>query len=118
MKITQITVHAGRCFNHPYEQYSNLRPEVTLTATLEDQDDPVKAAQALQHQAETLVEDHKQTMLKSIEELELMKRSEQELAELGRMMSRQQARINELRQKHPELKLEAASADGESSPNT
>jgi hypothetical protein len=33
MKINSITVTAGRTFNHPHEQYSNLRPEVTMTAT-------------------------------------------------------------------------------------
>ena len=34
MKIQTITVTAGRTFNHPHEQYSNLRPEVQMTATL------------------------------------------------------------------------------------
>lgn len=34
MRIKTITVTAGRTFNHPYEQYSNLRPEVTMVADL------------------------------------------------------------------------------------
>ena len=31
MKINTITVTAGRTFNHPHEDYSNLRPSVTMT---------------------------------------------------------------------------------------
>lgn len=103
MKITNITVHAERCFNHPYESYSNLRPHVSLSASIEESDDPIAAAKELQHHAETLVEDHKRAMLKSIEELEQMRRSQAELQELGRLMSRQQQRIDELRRQHPEL---------------
>lgn len=103
MKIKTITVQAGRCFNHPYESYSNLRPEITMTAELDEADDPVAAAKALQHQAETLVEDHKRAMLASIEELEQMRRNQQELQELGRLMNKQQSRIDELRRAHPEL---------------
>ena len=108
MKIQTITVKAGRCFNHPYESYSNLQPEITMTATIEEGDDPHACAKALQQQAETLVEDHKQTMLKSLHELETLKRSQQEIQELGRLMNRQQSRIDELRKEHPELALEAA----------
>jgi galactokinase len=103
MKIKTITVQAGRCFNHPYEQYSNLRPEITMTAEIDESDDPIAAAKALQQQAETLVEDHKRAMLASIEDLEQMRRSQAELSELGRLMNRQQARIDELRRQHPEL---------------
>ena len=39
MKITNIVVRAGRTFNHPHESYSNLKPEVELTATLDEGDD-------------------------------------------------------------------------------
>lgn len=105
MKIATITVHAGRTFNHPHEQYSNLRPEVTMTATLEESDDPDVCAKVLQQRAESLVEDHKQAMLTSLDEIHDMKVAEQELAELGRTINRQQARINELRKEHPQLAL-------------
>ncbi|MEQ1861867.1 MAG: hypothetical protein ABMA13_18265 [Chthoniobacteraceae bacterium] len=74
-----------------------------MTAELQEGDDPLACAKALQHQAETLVEDHKQAMLRSIEELEHMRRSESELRELGEMMKRQQQRIDDLRRAHPEL---------------
>ena len=29
-KITEITVSAGRTFNHPHESFSNLKPHVAL----------------------------------------------------------------------------------------
>jgi len=48
MRVTEITVTAGRTFNHPHETYSNLRPEVRLTATLDDTDDASDCAKALQ----------------------------------------------------------------------
>ena len=110
MKTTTITVSAGRCFNHPYESYSNLQPHVEMTATIEEGDDPIECAKQLQHAAETLVEDHKRTMLASIEELEQMRRSQKELQELGSMMATQQRRIDELRKAHPELQLPGGSA--------
>src|SRR6266581_1934161 len=69
MKIQTISVTAGRCFNHAHEEYSNLRPEVTMTATLENGEDAAIATRALQQRAEGLVEDHKQALLRSIEEL-------------------------------------------------
>lgn len=103
MKVQTIKVQAGRCFNHPYEAYSNLRPEITITAEIAEGDDPIACAKELQHQAETLVEDHKRTMLASIEQLEAMRRSQQELQQLGDMMRRQQTRIDELRREHPQL---------------
>ena len=76
-----------------------------MTATLEEGDDPQACAKTLQQQAETLVEEHKQTMLKSLHELETLKRSQQELQELGRLMKQQQSRIDDLRREHPELNL-------------
>jgi type II secretory pathway predicted ATPase ExeA len=102
MKIRQITVQAGRCFNHPYEQYSNLRPEITLHADLDDLDDPIAAAKELQQTAETLVEDHKRTMLKSIEELYRLTERQAEARRLGDQMRAVQERLDEIRREHPE----------------
>lgn len=59
MTITKITVTAGRTFNHPHEQDSNLRPEVTLEATLPEGANSIDAVRGLQAQVEGLVEDHK-----------------------------------------------------------
>ena len=36
MQISRIVVTAGRTFNHPYEDCSTLRPQVTLEAILAD----------------------------------------------------------------------------------
>ena len=41
MKITEIVVSAGRTFNHPYENFSNLRPQVTLKATPDEGESPL-----------------------------------------------------------------------------
>lgn len=105
MKINTITVSAGRTFNHPHEQYSNLRPEVVLHATLAEGEDAAAAAKALQAQAEGLVEDHKQAMLRSIEELYQLSERQAELRGLQRELERAQLRMAEIRKEHPELQL-------------
>lgn len=108
MKTTIITVHAGRVFNHPYEQYSNLRPEVHMTASLDEGDDPIQVTRQLQATAETLVEDHKRAMLTSLEQLESMRVAEQELQTLGSTIRRAQSRVDQLRGQHPELTLHSS----------
>lgn len=106
MKITIITITAGRTFNHPYEQYSNLRPEVTMTATLNEGEDATKAAQQLQARAEQLVEDHKQGLLKSIEELHALTNQQAEMAGLQNQLTLAQSRLDEIRKAHPQLQLQ------------
>lgn len=103
MKVTEITVSAGRVFNHPFEQYSNLKPHITLKATLSEGEDAEAAAKQLQQTAEKLVEDHKRALLTSIEELDRLQRAEQELADLGRTMATAQAKIDRLRKENPIL---------------
>jgi len=105
MKIQTITVTAGRTFNHPHESYSNLRPEVVLTATLSEGEDATTAAKQLQAQAEGLVEDHKQAMLKSIEELYQLTERQAEMRGLQKELLRAQERLEEIRQAHPQLQL-------------
>lgn len=107
MKIQTITVTAGRTFNHPHEQYSNLRPEVSMTATLEDGEDPVKAVQELQARAEQIVEDHKRGLLGSIEELYQLNERQAEVRGLQNELKRAQDRLNKIREEHPTLQLEA-----------
>lgn len=105
MTITKITVTAGRTFNHPHEQFSNLRPEVTLEATLAEGANPVEAVKALQAQAEGLVEDHKQGMLRSLEELYQLTERQAEMRGLQKQLKMAQDRLEEIRTKHPELRL-------------
>lgn len=107
MKITTITVTAGRTFNHPHEQYSNLRPEVTMSATLENGEDPHVAVRDLQQRAEGLVEDHKRSLLNSIEELYQLTTRQAEVRGLQNELKRAQARLSEIRTEHPTLQLEA-----------
>jgi hypothetical protein len=97
MHITEITVSAGRVVNHPYEQYSNLRPQVTLKATVSAYEDPSQATKDLQSLAEQLVEDHKNAMLTSIRQLHRMAEREQEMARLSHLITREQERLNRLR---------------------
>lgn len=105
MQIKQITVTAGRTFNHPHETYSNLRPEVTLVAELAEGEDAGAAAKALQAQAEGLVEDHKQSMLRSLEELWQLTERQAEIRGLQRQLEGAQRRMEEIRKEHPELAL-------------
>lgn len=106
MKINTITVTAGRTFNHPHEQYSNLRPEVAMTATLEDGEDATKAAKALQAQAEQIVEDHKQGLLRAIEDLYQLTERQAEMRGLQQELTRAQDRLEAIRKEHPQLQLE------------
>jgi hypothetical protein len=98
MKVTEVTVSAGRTFNHPYESYSNLRPNVTLKAVLEGEEDYAAAVQTLQAKAEALVEEHKQHMLRSLEELERLERYQQEVQSLEHSIRQSQERLDRLRQ--------------------
>lgn len=105
MTITEIQVTAGRTFNHPHESFSNLRPSVTLRATLTDGDDPLNASRELQKQAEGLVEDHKRQLLSSLEELYQLAERQAEMRGLQKELERAQSRLNTLRASHPELQI-------------
>ncbi|MDA8123503.1 MAG: hypothetical protein M0Z38_13185 [Deltaproteobacteria bacterium] len=106
MKITEIVVSAGRTFNHPYEQFSNLRPQVTLKATIEGEDDPLAAAKELQGKAEALVEDHKRSMLQTLHELHHLSMAKQEVYDVERKLANLNDRLTELRKENPQLVLE------------
>jgi hypothetical protein len=105
MNIKTIQVTAGRTFNHPHEQYSNLRPSVTMVADLADGEDAKEATKQLQQVAEGMVEDHKQNLLKSLEELYQMTERTAELQGLQRQLKGAQTRIDEIRRQNPELNL-------------
>jgi len=99
MKVTEITVTSGRTFNHPHEQYSNLRPSVTLNATLDADDDPDAAVKALQAKAERLVEDHKTLLLESLDRIWEQDQIDQQIDDLERQLTSAQSRLDLLRQK-------------------
>jgi hypothetical protein len=106
MKITTIQVTAGRTFNHPHEQYSNLRPSVTMSATIDDGDDPHISIRDLQQRAEGLVEDHKKSLLNSIEELYQLTERQAEVRGLEQQLKCAQKRLEDIRAENPTLQLE------------
>jgi hypothetical protein len=103
MKIVEVNVSAGRTFNHPHEQYSNLRPSVNFKAVIEEGDDPIAATKELQRQAESLVEDHKQNMLKSLEDLYELTERQREMTTLEQQLGRAQSRLDDIRKTYPKL---------------
>jgi hypothetical protein len=105
MKITEITITAARTFNHPHEQYSNLRPEVTLKASVDEGEDAAAAVKLLQNQAEGIVEDHKQAMLRSLHELHDLTERQAEVRGLQKELECAQSRLKEIRSEHPQLAL-------------
>jgi len=105
MQVTEIVVTAGRTFNHPYESYSNLRPQVVLKASLAEDENFAEAVKKLQAEAESLVEDHKNHLLRSLEQLERLRVNTSEAASLGRQIEKAQQWLDELRAAHPDLDL-------------
>lgn len=96
MQITQINVNAGRTFNHPHEDYSNLRADISLQAVIEDGEDPIEATKELQRQAESMVEDHKQSMISDIEKVHQIARTRDQLERAKRYYSDQTDEIQRL----------------------
>lgn len=99
MKIQEITVHASRTLPHPIESYANIKPEVTLRATLDDGDDPAEAVRQLQATAENLVENHAAVLKAAIEDRELYNREQAELERLRLSVSRNQVQLAEAEQR-------------------
>jgi ABC-type transporter Mla subunit MlaD len=105
MNITTIEVSAARCFNNPRENYSNLQPRVTMQAEIIAGEDPIAAVKELQLKAEQLVEDHKQNLLRSIEELYQLTERQAEMRGLQKTLKAAQDRLDDIRKAHPDLKL-------------
>jgi hypothetical protein len=103
MRVTEITVTAGRTFNHPHETYSNLRPEVRMTATLDDGDDAREATKHLQAKAEQLVEDHKNNLLRTLEQIYEQEQIDGQIASLEHDLTTAQQRLDRLRGQRQEL---------------
>lgn len=111
MTVTEITITSGRTFNHPHEQYSNLRPSVTLKASLAEGDDPDAAIKALQAKAERLVEDHKTLLLESLDRIWEQDQIDGQIADLERQLTSAQGRLESLRNQRS--LLPAANAETE-----
>jgi hypothetical protein len=98
MKVTEITVVAARTFNHPREQYSNLRPSVAIKASLAEGENFEIAINQLQAKAEKSVEDHKMLMLNQIEDLYRLGVRQRQIADLEQTILKAQADLDSLRQ--------------------
>ena len=97
MKIQEITVHAGRTFNHPYESFLNLRPSVTINAIIKTDDDPEQCIKELQAKAEKLIEDHKTHMLRSLTNLYELNEAQQRISSLERQIRESQEILDKQR---------------------
>lgn len=106
MKITQITAHAARTFNHPHETYSNFKPGISLTAEIGEGEDVDKAMVDLQAKAEKAAEDLKQNILRNIEELREMSELTREVADLEKSLKAGAERLAKIRAAHPSVKFE------------
>ena len=82
MKITDITVSAGLTFNHPYESYSNFRPNVTYHAAVEEGEDKIACTRVLQELADNEMERWKQKKLCMLEEEEEQRLRKMELRKM------------------------------------
>lgn len=56
MIITKIIASAQAGFNHPFEQYANFKPSITLEAIVEVGENPDDATRALQLKAQNFVD--------------------------------------------------------------
>lgn len=105
MTITHITVSAGRTFNDPFENFSNYKPHLTLTATIDPGEDirveaRVKELQAL---AERLMDEHKRKMLSDLRALQAASQIRQEVSDLERKITLFQERLEAIKRNAPEL---------------
>jgi hypothetical protein len=102
-KVTEITVSAGRVIPHPFVQYANLRPMITIKAELDEGEDFKAVAKDLQATAEGMIEDHSRYMVRSLEELENLTRKQARVASLEASIRRAQSDLDELRKDMPAL---------------
>lgn len=113
MKVIEVNVSAGRVVPHPFVSYANLKPQVSVKAIIEDGEDWQKITKELQAHAEQLVEDHKDNLIKQLEELEELSQRQREVAKLSDGIREAQRRLDNIREQYPQLAL--AGAVGEES---
>lgn len=112
MRVTEITVSAGRVVSHPTEQYSNLRPGLTLKAVIDEGEDFETVCKTMQAKAEKLIEDHKNSLVEGIVALEQMRREDREIQSLESEIEDSQRRLERLRSRHPSQLAAAAGFSG------
>lgn len=98
MKVVEITVHAGRTFNHPYEGYSNFKPGVSLKATLAEGEDPEAAVKELQATAERMAEGQKQQILADLQMIQHRARVSASIATTQRQIAMFEEQLKQLKE--------------------
>lgn len=98
MKVVEITVHAGRTFNHPYESFANSKPGLSLRASLDDGEEVEVATKQLQEKAECLVEELKQRTLADLRYLEEKARIDTSIASIEGQIERLQEDLARLKE--------------------
>lgn len=93
MQIIEITVGAHTGFNHPYEQYSNFKPSVTLKATLSPHEDATTATKVLQLKAQDLVDSEKARILASLKLEQETERAEHRVDHRARVVQAYEATL-------------------------
>lgn len=106
MQVTEIVISAGRTFNHPFEDYSNLRPNVTLKATVTEADDFEQCVKNLQAKAESMVQDHKVALLQAIHDHQQLMLQEREIKTLESMIKTSQEKLEHIRSQADTKQLE------------
>jgi hypothetical protein len=101
MKVIEINVSAGRVVSHPVENYSNLKPMVSLKAVLEDGEDVDAAVKQLQAKAEGLVDDHADQLKKHIRDMYYLGEKEKEAKRLEDSIIASQQRLSSIRSEIP-----------------
>jgi uncharacterized coiled-coil DUF342 family protein len=108
MKITEITVSAGRTVPHPIESYANLKPHVSLKAVLEDGEDFVQVTKDLQAKAEEIVEDHANSLKTHLRDMHYLSQKQREVTSLEKQIQQSQERLSEIRKEIPLMSLPSA----------
>ena len=98
MIVTQITIRAGRTFNHPHEQFSNLRCDVEATATVAENESAADAIKLLQSRLEEAVEEHKNKMLTDIRFLKQKAELEKSIAKAEREIQEREQYLKSMRE--------------------
>ena len=97
MKVTKITVRAGRCVPHPLYDYGNLKADLELVAELEEGDDPDAVRQQLQEDIESQVEQHVADLREGILDLQAQTDRRERIKQLERDLAARNEELERIR---------------------
>jgi hypothetical protein len=79
-RVTEITVHAGTSFNHPYEQFSNFKPGISLTVQIDEDADRADVLRAWQARAHDVITEEKARILEGLAHEEVIRSQRSDLS--------------------------------------